>query len=377
MASYSLFEKVPEKTLLVHWGQSGGGPRFLRELTESAGKSRSIKGVSYNRHSDQIENAETSNLERLAVRTYRSRAGVLLGLPRLVWTSVRFRLFVLRNGYDHVVCVMESIYQSLAVPLALPRAVGYTVIVHDGANHPGEEHWVKRLGRFLELRRADRIVTLSSSVREQLIATKVPERKVLEAFHPAFSVTAPSPRTETEEGRERVEEGRERTTRLAFLGRIQPYKGLELLIGAVEILAVRGRSVSCTVHGHGFVNQQLLTCQFVSWDNRWIPEPEIETLLYGVDILIVPYTEASQSGVVAYAMATGTPVIATPVGGLSQQVIESNCGLVCERVDSASLADSIEQLIDDPALLLALASRGRESAATTYSWPRFIEDLKL
>jgi glycosyltransferase involved in cell wall biosynthesis len=78
----------------------------------------------------------------------------------------------------------------------------------------------------------------------------------------------------------------------------------------------------------------------VTVENRWVPEPEIGRLLAWSDALILPYREATQSGVAAAALAAGRPVIATRVGGLGEQLSTAPRALLCEPHPD-SLARSI------------------------------------
>jgi glycosyltransferase involved in cell wall biosynthesis len=71
-----------------------------------------------------------------------------------------------------------------------------------------------------------------------------------------------------------------------------------------------------------------------------VPETEIGSLLGWSDALILPYREASQSGVAAAALAAGRPVIATRVGGLREQLAAAPQAVLCEP-DPASIARAI------------------------------------
>jgi glycosyltransferase involved in cell wall biosynthesis len=76
----------------------------------------------------------------------------------------------------------------------------------------------------------------------------------------------------------------------------------------------------------------------VTVENRWVPEAEIGALLAWCDAVILPYREASQSGVAAAALAAGRPVIATRVGGLREQLSGIPRAMLCEpRADSLAI----------------------------------------
>lgn len=81
---------------------------------------------------------------------------------------------------------------------------------------------------------------------------------------------------------------------------------------------------------------------------------EIGGLLAWSDAVILPYREASQSGVAAAAMAAGRPVIATRVGGLREQLSKAGQVVLCEP-DADSLARGIRLWLDAPPQPLARA----------------------
>src|SRR5262249_12546220 len=80
-------------------------------------------------------------------------------------------------------------------------------------------------------------------------------------------------------------------------------------------------------------------------ENRWAAETELGAVFGWADALILPYHEASQSGVAAAAIAAGRPVIATRLGGLSEQLSGIPHTVMCEP-DAASLASAINQWLE-------------------------------
>jgi glycosyltransferase involved in cell wall biosynthesis len=134
---------------------------------------------------------------------------------------------------------------------------------------------------------------------------------------------------------------------LLCFGRLLPYKGLDLL---AEALALLSDEIEVRVVGLGPETgalNALRACPGVIVENRWVPETEIGALLGWSDALILPYREASQSGVAAAAVAAGRPVIATRVGGLREQLSTAPHAVLCEP-DAASLACAIRQWLEAP-----------------------------
>jgi glycosyltransferase involved in cell wall biosynthesis len=82
-------------------------------------------------------------------------------------------------------------------------------------------------------------------------------------------------------------------------------------------------------------------------ENRWVPEGEIGALIAWADALVLPYREASQSGVAAAAIAARRWVVATRVGGLAEQFKDEAMSILCAP-DAGDLRRAIERLVSDP-----------------------------
>ena len=79
---------------------------------------------------------------------------------------------------------------------------------------------------------------------------------------------------------------------------------------------------------------------------------------------MLPYRDASQSGIVPLAFANGRPVIATDVGSLSEVVSDGQNGLLVRDVSPAAIADAIVRVFEEAGLLDRLAS-GASATMTT------------
>jgi glycosyltransferase involved in cell wall biosynthesis len=91
----------------------------------------------------------------------------------------------------------------------------------------------------------------------------------------------------------------------------------------------------------------LRACPGVTVENAWVPETGIGVLLAWSDAVVLPYREASQSGVAAAALAAGRPVIATRVGGLGEQLARVPNAYLCDP-DEAGLRTAIEAWLQAP-----------------------------
>jgi glycosyltransferase involved in cell wall biosynthesis len=188
---------------------------------------------------------------------------------------------------------------------------------------------------------------------------RIPSDRIVTLFHPLL--------TYTEKRAKAVWDG-ERPLRLLFFGRMMDYKGLGLFTEAIELLRTQGLRVEATVAGNGQMNgrREKLEALGITVINRWLLDQELAQLLQSHDAVVLTHTEASQSGCAAAALGAGLPVIATPVGGLMEQIAHDVNGLVADRVDAAAIAHQIKRVANHPTLYRELAQgvvrqqRGRE-----------------
>lgn len=151
--------------------------------------------------------------------------------------------------------------------------------------------------------------------------------------------------------------------RILFFGRISPYKGLEYLCEAMKMVVKEVPDAELTIAGGGklyFDFTPYEDWKYIKLDNRYVPDEEIAQLINNAAICVCPYTDATQSGIIANSFGLDTPVIATNVGGLPDMVEDGKTGLIVPPKDSRSLADAIIKLLNDNSLLSQMQSNIRQ-----------------
>ena len=325
------------KILVWQWGRRGAGPRFAACLADALRGRPGIEvALSLCRNAEIMAGASPPRCE-MPVRTYRGKlsflARLLTALPFLVARLHRIRP-------DLAICAMPGPLDVLmAVALRLLRA-RVVVIVHDADSHPGDGFPMQMALQRLLCRLAHGLAALCGHVGVRLQAQGLAgntSRALLLFEHPPFAFDVP------------VAERPPGPPRLLCFGRLLPYKGLDLLAEALASLPPAGRP-EVRVAGCGPdlpALDALRGIAGVTVENRWVPEPEIGRLLAWSDALVLPYREASQSGVAAAALAAGRPVIATRVGGLGEQLAAAPRALLCEPCPD-SLARAIRTWMAEP-----------------------------
>ena len=140
-------------------------------------------------------------------------------------------------------------------------------------------------------------------------------------------------------------------TNYLFFGRINRYKGIDVLIEAFARLEASGASVRLTVAGKGDFSpyeEAFSRLGAATLMNEYVSDEDIERLFSMENcVAVVPYRDATQSGVIALALAYGVPVIASDTGGLREQLDGGHVGLFCEPGDVKSLLARMVELADD------------------------------
>lgn len=159
---------------------------------------------------------------------------------------------------------------------------------------------------------------------------------------------------------------------LLFFGRIEQYKGLRYFIDVVKALNADGVNVKGIIAGTG---QDLEQCRAEIEANgafdligRYVADDEIPALFARANVIVLPYTDATQSGVAAMALRFGRPVVATDVGSIGEVVREGYNGFLVPPRDVPALASAIKLLVENQQLAVTLAKNAIRLAATELSW---------
>jgi glycosyltransferase involved in cell wall biosynthesis len=205
-------------------------------------------------------------------------------------------------------------------------------------------------GLHREARAADFVITLSRHVAGQLRDRGlVPTERTAQLFLPDLSYgTRNAVRTRPDRC----------PLKLLFFGRILKYKGLSLLLDALEMLRAEGIAIELGVVGAGDLGAERARLEALGAEiiNRWIADDEIGSLLARYEAMVLPHIECSQSAVAATAFGSGMPVVGMPVGGIAEQIIDGRTGVLAQQVTARSLADAVRKLATDAGLYRAISS---------------------
>lgn len=167
---------------------------------------------------------------------------------------------------------------------------------------------------------------------------------------------------------------------VGFLGRFdEPRKGFDVLIAAMERLVAERPGLRLLVAGPGDLDAALDAMPPAVRERvtmlGLVSEAEKERMLRSVDLYVAPNTGGESFGIIlTEAMAAGTPVVASDIDAFRRVLEDGSCGALFPVGDSAALAATLADLLDDPARRAVLSGEASTSVAR-YDWAQVAADV--
>jgi glycosyltransferase involved in cell wall biosynthesis len=264
----------------------------------------------------------------IPVRTYRNLSEFIIST--IFYLPLLLVKIVVLNNKNPVTAAYFPAFHHWNLPLLwvckkLRIKTIYTV--HDGIPHEGERDWFTYFIQNKNIKLASGLIFLTEYVQENTGTTIPSTTKSKIIPHPIIEY--PGLKTER---------SFPESPKLLFLGRIEKYKGVERLIeavrklpnNAISHLTIAGKS------GYDFINPRDPKITII---DKWLSTEEITELFVSHDILVLPYSSATQSGIVTLGISAAIPMICTKKGGLPEQLTDDEA--VWTDADADSLLEGI------------------------------------
>jgi starch synthase len=270
--------------------------------------------------------------------------------------------------------------------LALPLLRGYPLVVtiHDVQHHVGDEDSQKRPQRIMDIayRRADEVIVHAPQLKEMVVQRLGIDPNVIHVI-PHVVLGDQAAGAQTAEGRagngtagshpgqqtgETAGAQLPAEPQILFFGRIWPYKGLEYLIKAEPAItaALPGAKIVIAGEGEDFARyrQMMTNPEHYRVLNSYISDETRAELFAQASVVVLPYIDASQSGVIPIAYSFGKPVVATTVGGLPAMVDDGVTGYLVPPCDERALAEAVIRVLQEPGQAERMGEKGRRKINT-------------
>jgi glycosyltransferase involved in cell wall biosynthesis len=257
-----------------------------------------------------------------------------------------------------VVHLQDSVVNDPRLLLAAGARPGrYALTVHDVERHPGDPAASPRqraLARAL-IRGAGLIFVHADPLREQLLALHAPRAPVVVVPHGSDDpLPAPPPARPS----------------LLLFGRMSRYKGADTLLDALPLVWEQAPETRLVIAGKGPLEPHpVLADPRVVLRNEYVPDADVPGLFAAATCVVLPYREASQTGVGALAKRYGRGLVVTAVGGLPSVAADGSAVVVAPE-DPRALAAALVDVVRTPGLAERMGHAATAAVRAELSWSR-------
>ena len=179
--------------------------------------------------------------------------------------------------------------------------------VHDYKTHSGEKNYLVEWVQHKTIQLLSKVIFLTKSQSTLAISNGIKKENIIHLAHPLFEIKTKNNLSFNS------------SPNLLFLGRIKAYKGVDLLLKACANLKFN----KLTIAGEGSL--PIINDEKVTVINERIPEKLMNKLLDSHELLILPYEEATQSGILSLGLSKEVVMVITKHEGLQEQISDKSC----------------------------------------------------
>jgi len=236
----------------------------------------------------------------------------------------------------------------------LGKRIALTAHNVNQARRDSRDTWLNRITLRIQYRLADHIFVHTQKMKDELLADfGVAGESVTVIRHP-INDAFPNSRLTPSEAKGRL--GLEDTNKtILCFGRIKPYKGIEYLLSAFQTLAAGDGQYRLLIAGEVQKGNekylesltQAMAAEMergqIILKTQFIPDEEIEVYFKAADVIVLPYKDIFQSGVLFLGYSFGLPAIVTDVGSFREELVVGETGYLCRPEDPTDLMRTIER----------------------------------
>jgi glycosyltransferase involved in cell wall biosynthesis len=269
--------------------------------------------------------------------------------PLSIFSEIKLLLYIRRQKPDLVWFNVLSLYQSILVKLFLKKVL---VNAHDIELHPEEKDIHGILSQKITFRLYKNSLAVMSEAQGKQFEKKYRKKPHILQLPVIDYYTSVSRETPIVNEKAFSAESR---INFFFFGSIMPYKGIEKLLDAAQIIEDKGINTQIKIYGKLKYNYEALlekikNIKNINFTDEFIDYREVCGIYDSNDVIIIPYIQVSQCGPLLIGYSRNVPVICSDLEGFREYVEEGKSGLFFDNT-AAGLAGKMEQLISNPVVL--------------------------
>lgn len=307
------------------------------------------KELKYNTRLNKVIISEKQEMRDMYLQEFSSEC-VCLDIPntlpkifnisKLLKTFSVIKKILKESDCKVVVITMHHPWSIIMLPLLKINFITASII-HDLLPHEGGNKLVHYLDVFIVSKFSTKILFLTKNQKESFLKNPFlrKENKYIDIIkHPSFIHLS---------NLKKVSNNNSKEIDFLFFGRLELYKGIDILIEAFKLLKTKIPEVSLTIAGRKNSNLYIEKINGINYILDYISEKELIDLILKSKIVVLPYKSATQSGVMVLAHDLGCDIISTPVKGLIEQSLDIENVYFTEEISSISLYKTMKYALEN------------------------------
>jgi glycosyltransferase involved in cell wall biosynthesis len=326
----------------------GGNALFVAHLYESLAATNDVQVISYSRlyPGFLFPGVRQTDISSIALKEHPAAHIIDCLNPFTWWKAARLAasmnpdilVFTWWNPFFGIIVrtIASAFKRRTKKPVVI---IAENVISHEG-------RWIDVLLTKIALQTADRFLVLSKVVEEG-IRKLYPRIKVFRSSLPIYDCYQTPVQLTQQQAQQQL--GLDDKSVLLFFGYIRQYKGLMNIIEALPLIRKQITNAHLLVVGEFYDNPQpyldaiknLGLDNTITIINEYVANEAVHLYFTAANLAVLPYNEATQSGILSIAYGFAKPVVVTDVGGLAELVDDGKTGFIVPPHDIPKLADTV------------------------------------
>ena len=248
-------------------------------------------------------------------------------------------------------------------------------LIHNAKSHqnfPFQNFFQKKM-----LKEGTHLVVMNQNEMKRIKRYNL-EAEIINSFHPIYEIDY------NIDDRERFKSnlGLKSEPTILFFGLIRPYKGLDILINAVNRLKIKIPDLKVFIVGEPYtdlsnylnkIKEYGLESSFIIHP-KFVSKEELSKYFLSSDLIVLPYKQATQSGILSLSMNFNLPAIVSSKGGLKDYIIEKETGYIVDPNED-EVALSIHSFFNNN--MYDIMTKNISNHKKNFSWEEFERTLQL
>ena len=345
------------KILIITMNIRGGMIHYVSQMANSLSKTVDVVVIA-------PEGVEKYNFEK-DVKIIELKMGNILKnflTNTLILTRpYKFLKVIYEENPDIIHFNENHLWTALLLPFL--KKFNILTMVHDIKPHPGRRTIDQKIAKKLYYHFSDCLLVHGEYAKKELKTNK----KCCSIPHGDYSFFLNYQKGKIEEESETI----------LFFGNIVDYKGLDYLIKSINYISKVKPKIKLIIAGSGDFENYKSLVNDVNFEihNRYINDEEVPYFFQRAKLVVLPYIECTQTGIIPIAYAFKKPVIVTDVGSIPEVVEDGKTGIIIPPKNPILLSRAITKILDNENLRKQMGINGYIKMEKELSWDSVTEKL--